>query len=103
MINNIYIIGIGLIGGSLALDIKEARPNATIFGIDTKPENLDLALELNHSIQERQVKHLNYSLITLLIECITFKMQGSVALKPAAFCQQSNCDHIDKLIVSSLM
>ncbi|OIQ21534.1 prephenate dehydrogenase [Lacinutrix sp. MedPE-SW] len=47
MINNIYIIGVGLIGGSFALDIKEARPNATIFGIDSNIENLNLALELN--------------------------------------------------------
>ncbi|WP_044402818.1 prephenate dehydrogenase [Lacinutrix sp. Hel_I_90] len=46
MINNIYIIGVGLIGGSLALDIKAKRPDATIFGIDNSEENLTMALEL---------------------------------------------------------
>lgn len=46
MLNNIYIIGVGLIGGSLALDIKAKRPEATIFGIDNSKENLAKALQL---------------------------------------------------------
>jgi len=41
---NIYVIGVGLIGGSLALDIKKLNPNVTIYGIDNKPEHLDEAL-----------------------------------------------------------
>ncbi|WP_187294262.1 prephenate dehydrogenase [Olleya sp. ITB9] len=46
MIQNIYIIGVGLIGGSLALDIKNKRPEATIFGIDKSEDHLNQALEL---------------------------------------------------------
>jgi prephenate dehydrogenase len=46
MINNIYIIGVGLIGGSLALDIKNKRPDATIFGIDNSEQHIAEALEL---------------------------------------------------------
>lgn len=45
--NNIYIIGVGLIGGSLAIDIKSNNTNAKIFGIDTKDSHLDDALNLN--------------------------------------------------------
>ena len=45
-INNIYIIGVGLIGGSLALDIKKKRPEATIYGIDNNAQHLSEALEL---------------------------------------------------------
>ncbi len=45
--NNIYIIGVGLIGGSLALDIKSNYKHAKIFGIDTNDSHLDEALNLN--------------------------------------------------------
>ena len=31
---HIYIIGTGLIGGSLALDFKNALPDCIIYGID---------------------------------------------------------------------
>ncbi len=43
---NIYIIGVGLIGGSLALDIKSNNPEAKISGIDSNEAHLDEALSL---------------------------------------------------------
>ena len=43
---NIYIIGVGLIGGSIALDIKSNNSEATIFGIDTNDDHLEDALTL---------------------------------------------------------
>ena len=43
----VYVIGIGLIGGSLALDIKKLYPKSTIYGIDSSESNLNEALELN--------------------------------------------------------
>lgn len=43
----VYIIGIGLIGGSMALDIKKLYPKTTIYGIDSSKPHLDEALELN--------------------------------------------------------
>lgn len=42
----IYIIGIGLIGGSMALDIKKIYPKSTIYGIDNNEEHLKEALSL---------------------------------------------------------
>ena len=42
----IYVIGIGLIGGSMALDIKALHPEATILGIDTNESHLAQALAL---------------------------------------------------------
>lgn len=42
---NIYIIGVGLIGGSLALDIKARDPEVKIFGIDHNETHLDEALQ----------------------------------------------------------
>lgn len=42
----VFVIGIGLIGGSLAKDIKRELQSATIFGIDANENNLDKALAL---------------------------------------------------------
>lgn len=43
---NIYVIGVGLIGGSLALDIKKSNPNAIIYGIDNNASHLEEAIAL---------------------------------------------------------
>ncbi|OUL61338.1 prephenate dehydrogenase [Flavobacterium sp. AJR] len=43
---NIHVIGIGLIGGSMVLDIKELYPEATIYGIDNNEEHLQEAIAL---------------------------------------------------------
>lgn len=45
--NKIYIIGVGLIGGSMALDIKSKNQQAKIFGIDTNDAHLNEALDLS--------------------------------------------------------
>lgn len=42
----IYVIGIGLIGGSMALDIKTLHPEAKIYGIDNNESHLEEALAL---------------------------------------------------------
>ena len=44
---NIYMIGIGLIGGSFAIDIKNNNPEVVIHGISRKDATLNKALELN--------------------------------------------------------
>ena len=43
---NTFIIGIGLIGGSMARDLRRLYPNAKIFGIDTNESHLEKALNL---------------------------------------------------------
>lgn len=43
---NIYVIGVGLIGGSIALDAKDLNPDAKIFGIDTNEKHLQEAVAL---------------------------------------------------------
>ncbi len=43
---HIYIIGVGLIGGSFALDLKKINPNVIIYGLDYNPVHLDDALAL---------------------------------------------------------
>ncbi|MDC6361338.1 MULTISPECIES: prephenate dehydrogenase [Flavobacteriaceae] len=44
---NVVVIGIGLIGGSFAKDVKQLFPEAHIIGIDKNSSHLDEALELN--------------------------------------------------------
>ncbi|MGB5555882.1 MAG: prephenate dehydrogenase [Flavobacteriaceae bacterium] len=44
---NIVIIGIGLIGGSFAKDVKRLYPQVKIFGIDTNEAHLNEAKDLN--------------------------------------------------------
>ncbi|KVV13151.1 prephenate dehydrogenase [Flavobacterium sp. TAB 87] len=43
---NVHVIGIGLIGGSMVLDIKEIHPEATIYGIDTNEKHVQKAMAL---------------------------------------------------------
>ncbi|MFC4632686.1 prephenate dehydrogenase [Dokdonia ponticola] len=42
----IYIIGIGLIGGSLARDFRKLYPKAQVFGIDKTPEHIADAIKI---------------------------------------------------------
>ena len=44
---NVFIIGIGLIGGSMAKDIKRLFPDAKLYGIDNNASHLEEALTLN--------------------------------------------------------
>ena len=44
---DVYIIGVGLIGGSLAIDVKREYPDVVIHGISRKDATLNKALELN--------------------------------------------------------
>lgn len=42
----VYIVGIGLIGGSMGLDIKSIYDDAIVFGIDANEKHLDEAIHL---------------------------------------------------------
>jgi len=42
----VYVIGLGLIGGSLALDIKREFPDAEILGIDANEQHIEEAIRL---------------------------------------------------------
>jgi len=55
----IYIIGIGLIGGSMALDIKALHPTATVYGIDTNEEHVKQALDLGVIDAAAQIEDLS--------------------------------------------
>jgi len=44
--NNVFVIGVGLIGGSFALDIKKHNSECSIYGIDKNEDHLDEAISL---------------------------------------------------------
>ncbi|PAQ16188.1 prephenate dehydrogenase [Bacillaceae bacterium SAOS 7] len=47
MRGNVFIAGLGLIGGSLAKSIKTSHPQATIIGFDIRPQEMGLAEALH--------------------------------------------------------
>ena len=49
---NVFIIGIGLIGGSFAKDVRRIMPKAKIYGIDTNKAHLEEAIAL-HLIDDK--------------------------------------------------
>lgn len=44
---NVFVIGIGLIGGSFVKDLRIKMPDVAIFGIDANPNHLEEALALD--------------------------------------------------------
>lgn len=52
----VYVIGIGLIGGSMALDIQALHNDAVIIGVDSNVNHLDKAIELGIIHQKSELK-----------------------------------------------
>ena len=43
---NVFLIGVGLIGGSMVLDIQKEYENAIVYGVDTNENHLNEAIDL---------------------------------------------------------
>jgi len=56
---NIFVVGVGLIGGCFALDIKKLHPSCTIFGIDENESHLDEAIQLGVIDKKAKLEDLN--------------------------------------------
>ncbi|WGD35281.1 prephenate dehydrogenase [Olleya sp. YS] len=78
MIQNIYIIGVGLIGGSLALDIKHKRQGVKVFGIDQSEDHLNQALELGVIDEKATLDDLDQADLVIL----AIPVDASVQLLP---------------------
>jgi len=44
---NVFVIGVGLIGGSLVLDIQKQYPETIVYGVDANDAHLEKAIELD--------------------------------------------------------
>ena len=75
---NIYIIGVGLIGGSFAIDIKKKHPEMVIHGISRKEATLDEALAL-HLIDKKATLD---DLINADLVIISIPVDATVKLLP---------------------
>ncbi|NJB70830.1 prephenate dehydrogenase [Saonia flava] len=62
----VFVIGIGLIGGSMAKDIKRSNPRAKIYGIDTNEVHLDEALALNIIDKKSSYGELNLAEVVIV-------------------------------------
>ncbi len=65
-VNNIFIIGVGLIGGSFALDIKALHPECKVFGIDTTEAHLEEAMQLGVIDEKASFEDLNKAEIVII-------------------------------------
>lgn len=68
---NVYIIGIGLIGGSMSLDIQEKYPEAIIHGIDTNEAHIEEALQrqlIHKKATLQNVKNADIVIITIPVQ-----------------------------------
>ena len=67
----IGIVGLGLMGGSFALDIKSAYPKSRIFGSDISKKNQDRAIELDlidESIDLSEFNEMDIILISIPVD-----------------------------------
>lgn len=93
MIKNLYIIGVGLIGGSIARDVKRMNPEMVIYGIDKNPDHLDEALNLgiiDKKAQLTDVQEADFVIVSIPVD-------ASVDLLP----QVLDLIHDDALVMES--
>ena len=77
-INNIAVIGLGLLGGSMALALRE-QTKAKIYGIDTNPNHIAKALELGIIDSATPLAHIQK--MDLVVLAIPVNKIPEVALK----------------------
>ena len=59
MKKKIYVIGVGLIGGSFAIDMRKLFPKSTVIGIDKSEIHLQKALELKLIDETSEISKIN--------------------------------------------
>ena len=62
----VFVVGVGLIGGSMSLDIQENYKNAIVSGIDKNETNLEEALTLGVIHQKATFKDLEHAEIVIV-------------------------------------
>lgn len=68
---NIYVIGVGLIGGSFALDLKSNMKDVSIFGIDTNNSHLDEAIQLgiiDNKANYNDLKNADFVMVSIPVD-----------------------------------
>ncbi|WP_275315708.1 prephenate dehydrogenase [Tenacibaculum bernardetii] len=68
---NVFVIGVGLIGGSMVLDIQREYPQAIIYGIDANENHLNKAKEIgviNHKATFNDLKKAAIVIISVPVD-----------------------------------
>ena len=63
---NVFLIGVGLIGGSFAKDLRKFYPQASFYGISRKERTLDKALELGIIDHKATMEELSLATIVII-------------------------------------
>jgi prephenate dehydrogenase len=63
---NVFVIGTGLIGGSLALDIKAIHSDAVVYGIDQNEEHINKAIQLGVIDKKAYIEDLKIANIVII-------------------------------------
>lgn len=70
---NVGVFGIGLIGGSLSIQIRKHFPGSKILGFDKSEKNLNRAIDIglaDLSLQKEDIKFLDLILITIPVNAV---------------------------------
>jgi len=63
---NVFLIGVGLIGGSFAKDLRRFYPQASFYGISRKERTLDKAIELGIIDHKATMEELSLATIVII-------------------------------------
>src|SRR5690606_4040313 len=84
----IYIIGLGLLGGSFALNMRRIHPAYRIFGIDDSPKHLEEAIRIgmiDETAEINDVVHADWVILAIPVDAsIPLLKQVLSLLKPTA-------------------
>ena len=70
----IGIIGIGLMGGSFALDFRSKNKNSKIYGFDNDPKSLDYSIKnkiVDELLSDENCRHLDFLIISVPVHYIS--------------------------------
>ncbi len=73
----VAIVGVGLIGGSFAKDIQNLWSDVTLYGIDSKEQHLDEALELgiiHKKTDYAQLSEMDMVLVTIPVNALVIEL-----------------------------
>ena len=82
---NVFVIGLGLIGGSMALDIQAIYKNAVLYGIDSNEDHVDKALALQIIHKKTSFKELDKASRTTISASFTSARKISSATAFSSF------------------
>ncbi len=74
---NVFIIGVGLIGGSFAKDVRRLRPQAVIYGVDSDPHHLKEAVNLgliDHKADYDDLSKADLVMVTIPVDVLVCEL-----------------------------